>query len=444
MIYPVAIRPGGIVSSGIAHAACKTLSRFLAAVSPAGLLAGLPATRHQRREPIAKVTLSAMTQEPPPPSNSSPLPEPPEEPPTPPDPGYGPPSLQDLRAEYVGLGKRLLIGLLRATVRLLESWIAALEAPSRRGQASLEARPAGDLTAADSSALVRAEPGVSPVPSAPSLSSRIQTAVRQLWATVQPAAQQVWAVAKPYWDKGWNWWTANALPKIRAVLPVSIRDMLTDWVLSGAIAGIAALLVFVVPNLLPSQEPTRITEPPVISEAPPDGRRIEQPLPRVTTIPEAVPDEPPPPPPPASPDETLRPPRSAAKPPAAPQPSPLPSPTAPARPALPDQPLVAAIQEQMTSVTDAYSESLIQTIRASFRSGRLRVNLGDGWYALSPASQDKLAAELLKQATRLDFTKLELVAPDGTLLARSPVVGDRMIILKRSLQPEQAACCKSS
>ena len=390
-----------------------------------------------------------MTQEPPPPFNSpNPPPDRPDDPLANADLGYGPPSLQDLRAEYVGLGKRLLIGLLRAIVRLLEGWIAALEAPPRAAQPTLSASPPGEL-AADSSALARTEPGAPPVPVAPSLGSRIQAAVQQLWATVQPAAQQAWAVAKPYWDKGWNWWTANALPKIRAVLPASIREALTDRALSGAIAGIAALLIFVVPNLLPSQEPTRITEPPVISEAPADGRRVEQPLPRVTTIPEAVPDDLPPVPPPLSPGDTPRPSRPAAKPQpqptpqstpqSTPQPSPLPTPTAPSRPALPDQPLVAAIQEQITSVTDAYSENLIQTIQASFRSGRLRVNLGDGWYALSPASQDKLAAELLKRATRLDFTKLELIAPDGTLLARSPVVGDRMIILKRSLQPEQAA-----
>ncbi|MBF2085290.1 hypothetical protein [Thermoleptolyngbya sp. C42_A2020_037] len=417
-------------------------------MSPARWTAKLPTTHRyaQRREPIAKVTPSAMTQEPPPPPNSpNNPPEPPEKPPTNVEPGYGPPSLQDLRAEYVGLGKRLLIGLLRANVRLLEGWIAALEAPPRRAQTSLGDRSPGELAAADSSALVRTEPGAPPVPVAPSLGRRLRTAIQQVWATVQPAARQVWAVAKPYWEKGWAWWTANALPKIRAILPTSIRDALADRALSGAIAGIAALLVFVVPNLLPSQEPTRITEPPLISEAPVDGRRVEQPLPRVTTIPEVVPDDLPPAPAPApSPDDSPRPSRPTAKPQPTPppQPSPLPTPatpTTPARPALPDQPLVAAIQEQITSVTDAYSENLIQTIQASFRSGRLRVNLGDGWYALSPASQDKLAAELLKRATRLDFTKLELVAPDGTLLARSPVVGDRMIILKRSLQPEQAA-----
>lgn len=372
-----------------------------------------------------------MTQEPPPPPNlPNHPPERPEEPPTNPDPGYGPPSLQDLQAEYVGLGKRLLVGLLRANIRLLEGWIAALEAPPRSAQSSLGTHSSGGLAAADSSALVRTDPGAPPVPVAPSLVRRLQTAI-----------QQVWAVAKPYWEKGWAWWSANALPKIRAVLPASIREALTDRALSGAIASIAALLIFVLPNLLPSQEPTRITEPPLISEAPADSRRVEQPLPRVTTIPEAVPDDLPPTPAPI-PSQEKRPPQSpVAKPQPSPpaQPSPLPVPAAPARPALPDQPLVAAIQEQITSVTDAYGENLIQTIQASFRSGRLKVNLGDGWYALSPVSQDKLAAELLKRATRLDFTKLELVAPDGTLLARSPVVGDRMIILKRSLQPEQAA-----
>jgi hypothetical protein len=382
-----------------------------------------------------------MTQEPPPPSNSpNPPPDRPDDPLANADPGYGPPSLQDLQTEYLGLGKRVLIGLLRAIVRLLEGWISVLEAPPRAAQPSqpsLSASPPGELTA-DSSALARTAPDALPVPVAPSLGSRLRTTVQRLWGAVQPAAQQAWATVKPYWDKGWDWWTANALPKIRAVLPTSIREALTDRALSGAIAGIAALLIFVVLNLLPSQEPTRITEPPVISEAPLYGRRVEQPLPRVTTIPEAVPDEQPPAPP-ASPGDTPRPSRPAAKPQPLPTPQPSPVPTAPARPSLPDQPLVAAIQEQITSVTDTYSENLIQTIQASFRSGRLRVNLGEGWYALSPVSQDKLAADLLRRATKLDFTKLELLAPDGTLLARSPVVGHRMIILKRSLQPEKAA-----
>ena len=103
----------------------------------------------------------------------------------------------------------------------------------------------------------------------------------------------------------------------------------------------------------------------------------------------------------------------------------------PSRP--PDQPLVAAIQDQVTAITDQYSERLIQSVRANFRSSRLIVTLGDSWYTLSPSTQDKLSTEILKRANKLNFIKLELTDADGTLVARSPVVGDSMIILKRDV-----------
>jgi hypothetical protein len=60
------------------------------------------------------------------------------------------------------------------------------------------------------------------------------------------------------------------------------------------------------------------------------------------------------------------------------------------------------------------------------------VKVGNGWYDLAPAQQDKLANDLLKRAKQLDFSKLELTSPDNTLLARSPVVGTEMIIMQRS------------
>jgi hypothetical protein len=60
------------------------------------------------------------------------------------------------------------------------------------------------------------------------------------------------------------------------------------------------------------------------------------------------------------------------------------------------------------------------------------VKVGNGWYDLAPAQQDKLANDLLKRAKQLDFSKLELTSPDNTLLARSPVVGAEMIIMQRT------------
>jgi hypothetical protein len=50
---------------------------------------------------------------------------------------------------------------------------------------------------------------------------------------------------------------------------------------------------------------------------------------------------------------------------------------------------------------------------------------------LKESQQDKLADEILRRSNELDFSKLEITDLKGTLLARSPVVGPNMVILKR-------------
>lgn len=102
----------------------------------------------------------------------------------------------------------------------------------------------------------------------------------------------------------------------------------------------------------------------------------------------------------------------------------------------PDPNRIVAIQEQVASITDQYSSGLIQSVQANFRSGSLTVKLGDGWYSLSPARQDSLATELLKRSQTLGFSKLEMTDTEGDRVARSPVVGDVMVILQRTVEQE--------
>jgi hypothetical protein len=99
----------------------------------------------------------------------------------------------------------------------------------------------------------------------------------------------------------------------------------------------------------------------------------------------------------------------------------------------PEQSLIAAIQDQVTGITTQYPEGLVLSVEANFLGSRLMVKMGDDWYKLNPSRQDKLVNSILERSRKLDFRKLEIVNSQGTLLARNPVVGNKMIILKREV-----------
>jgi hypothetical protein len=103
----------------------------------------------------------------------------------------------------------------------------------------------------------------------------------------------------------------------------------------------------------------------------------------------------------------------------------------PASELTPEQSLVAAIQSQVADITEQYGRGLIQAVEANFLKSRLLVKVSDGWYNLAEPDQNKLADQMLRRSNELDFSKLEITDLDGTLLARSPVVGSNMVILKR-------------
>jgi hypothetical protein len=202
-------------------------------------------------------------------------------------------------------------------------------------------------------------------------------------------------------------WSA-VLGKIRSLLPENLNQKLSDTALTGVIAGLAVILVWTASTLLPGKPP-ELANLPASEPVPPAD---------ITTPPElTAPTEP-------QPIEVT------------PPPEPVPTPT-PTLELTPEQNLIASIENQVAEITDRYADGLIQSIQANFQGSRLTIKVGDDWYNLKQLQQDKLAARMLERSRELDFSQLEITDPEGTLLARSPVVGNDMVILKRQTTSDQ-------
>lgn len=183
-------------------------------------------------------------------------------------------------------------------------------------------------------------------------------------------------------------WREAALKNVRALLPESLNQKLSDWGLTGIFAGIIVVLLWTSAALLPGKPAEVANVPPAEIKAPPELKAPKSPEPVKI----------------------------------APPPMPV---------LTPEQNLIASIQNQVADITNQYAEGLIQSLQANFQGSLLIVKVSEGWYNLNPSKQDKLADEMLRRSQNLDFSKLEITDPEGKLLARSPVVGTHMVILKR-------------
>ena len=95
----------------------------------------------------------------------------------------------------------------------------------------------------------------------------------------------------------------------------------------------------------------------------------------------------------------------------------------------PEQTLVAALPTRISQAIKDYTD-FVEAIEVNLPQNRLVVEITDDWYSLDESRQDKLANQMLERSRQLDFNKLELKDSTGTLVARSPVIGDRIIILE--------------
>lgn len=221
-------------------------------------------------------------------------------------------------------------------------------------------------------------PTVTPKPTTQELTQKhfSETAKPKLTDRILPSFPAVEA----FWD--------GTLQKVRSLLPTAWSEKLSDWALTGAIATIVVLLLVTTATMLPETPAQVAKAPPNSIEAPPELTAPEPPEP-VEEIP------------PPEPELT------------------------------PEQSLIAGIQNQVSEITEKYGNGLIESIQANFEASRLVIKVSNGWYYLKEAQQNKLADEILRRSSELDFIKLEITDTNGTLLARNPVVGTNMIILKR-------------
>jgi hypothetical protein len=191
----------------------------------------------------------------------------------------------------------------------------------------------------------------------------------------------------PSFDKLQAFWDGT-LRKVRSLLPAAWNQKLSDWALTSAIASIVVVIMVTTAALLPETPAQEAKAPPNTIDAPPELKA----------------------PKPAQPVEVIAPPEPELT---------------------PEQSLVASIQQQVAEITDRYGNGLIQSIEANFMASRLMVKVSDRWYELKESQQNKLADEILRRSREMDFSKLEITDIQGTLVARNPVVGSNMVILKR-------------
>ncbi|MFH7243902.1 MAG: hypothetical protein ACHWZW_13750 [Spirulina sp.] len=97
----------------------------------------------------------------------------------------------------------------------------------------------------------------------------------------------------------------------------------------------------------------------------------------------------------------------------------------------PEQTLIADIQERVSKISRSYAVGLIQSVEVNLPQQVLAVNVSQDWYGLGAESQDRIAQDIYSQAQGLAFATLQLRDPDGVIVARNPVVGPAMVILKR-------------
>jgi len=96
-----------------------------------------------------------------------------------------------------------------------------------------------------------------------------------------------------------------------------------------------------------------------------------------------------------------------------------------------EQIAIAKIQTQVSEVANLYGESLLGSVQTNFKRGRLIVALNDGWYKLEPSQQTQLVNDLQTRSQSLNFKKLFVADAENHLIARTPVTGNEVIILRQ-------------
>jgi hypothetical protein len=213
------------------------------------------------------------------------------------------------------------------------------------------------------------------------------------------------------------------LRTFRLFLPSNISNNVSDTVLTGIFAVIFVVTIGITTFMFIPKSVEVATVPPVEAVIPPKSVIEPEPPPTPVIEPEVIP----------TPTPVV-------------EPEVIPTPVietettpTPVVELTPEQALLAAIENQFSDITIAVKNmkdkniisQLIKPLQANFRTSDLTVKISDIWYNLEKSQQDKLAADILRRSQELNFVHLELVDFQEKIIARSPVVGNKMIIFKR-------------
>ena len=211
------------------------------------------------------------------------------------------------------------------------------------------------------------------------------------------------------------------LRTFRLFLPSNISNNVSDTVLTGIFAVIFVVTIGISTFTFIPKSVEVATVPPVEEVIPPKSVIEPEIIPKSVIEPEVIPT-------PVVEPEVI--------------PTPVVEPEATPIPVIeltPEQTLLAAIENQFSEISVSVKNTkdkniisqLIKPLQANFRTSDLTVKISDIWYNLEKSQQDKLAAEILQRSQELNFIHLEIVDYQEKIIARSPVVGNEMIIFNR-------------
>lgn len=282
----------------------------------------------------------------------------------------------------------------------------------------------------------------------------VQSKVMPIWQTVKP---QIAKILGPLW--------AKLLAALRQRLPEDLSGQLSDRFLNVAIVTTLVVIWWFFSSLTsPGQakkpesnltfpevknKPALTSPSPTMApKAPTPLRPTPIPAPSASTAPRPLPKPAPSAIAPTAPVKPL--PSPAVSP--APKPLPKPVPKAKTVPVQPEAapkpapiavpvkepiktgPDLIALKAQMVQVSDrvlADGAAMVEKVSVDESGGRFVVQVSDRWYQLTNDEQTDFAQAMLSKAEKLDQGRLEVRDSKNERLARSPYIGDKMIILKR-------------
>ena len=93
----------------------------------------------------------------------------------------------------------------------------------------------------------------------------------------------------------------------------------------------------------------------------------------------------------------------------------------------PEQNLVAMLETKISALTQAQESKFIQNVQVN-PDRSLLVRVTDDWYELDEAEQNDIGNEILQRSRSYSFERLELKDNEDSLVARSPIIGNNIIL----------------